>query len=77
MSRPTPAAHRRWIVATLLGVAMAVAATELPDADFLEYLGSWEEEESDWLALAVTDGIIELDVEAEASVEPEEEEDEG
>ncbi len=46
-------------------MALAVAATELPDTDFLEYLGTWEEEESDWLALAVTEGLIDYEVEAE------------
>jgi hypothetical protein len=50
----------------LAGVAMATAAAlpapaaaaepgeEAPDAAFLEYLGSWEEKDSDWIALART-----------------------
>lgn len=34
----------------LVGIAGPVAAAddELPDLDFLEYLGSWEESDEDW-----------------------------
>lgn len=33
----------------LLGTGLALAADEeLPDLDFLEYLGSWEETDEDW-----------------------------
>lgn len=36
--------------ALLLASGVALAADdELPDAEFLEYLGSWEESEEDWL----------------------------
>lgn len=43
---------------TALGGAIGVVvADELPDADLLEYLGSWDDstEEQDWYLLAVDD----------------------
>ena len=47
----------------LLGANLAPAADEeLPDPDFLEYLGSWEEADEDWLL---------FDVPARAEVEEE------
>ena len=33
-------------------LAAASTAEELPDADFLEYLGSWEETDAEWIAIA-------------------------
>lgn len=34
----------------LMGASLALAADEeLPDPDFLEYLGTWEESDEDWL----------------------------
>ena len=34
----------------LLGAGLALATDEeLPDPDFLEYLGTWEETDEDWL----------------------------
>jgi hypothetical protein len=34
----------------LMGAGLALAAEdELPDPDFLEYLGAWEESDEDWL----------------------------
>jgi len=33
----------------LLGSAVLAAEDKLPDEDFLEYLGSWEESDEDWL----------------------------
>lgn len=42
-----------WLTALLLGTAGMVAADEeLPEMDFLEYLGMWEESDEEWLALA-------------------------
>ena len=34
-----------------LGAAAALAEDELPDMEFLEYLGSWEESDEDWLVV--------------------------
>ena len=38
----------------LMGCSGMVVAeeTDLPDLEFLEYLGSWEESEEDWVLLA-------------------------
>ena len=34
----------------LMGASLVLAADEeLPDPDFLEYLGTWEESDEDWL----------------------------
>jgi hypothetical protein len=34
----------------LLGMSLALAdEEEMPDPDFLEYLGTWEESDEDWL----------------------------
>jgi len=34
----------------LLGCSLVLAADdEIPDAEFLEYLGTWEESDEDWL----------------------------
>jgi len=38
----------RIILALLAGVAVASAEPELPDAELLEFLGSWEGEDSEW-----------------------------
>ena len=46
-----------WLLAitTLVAAGLTVAQEEnTPDLDFLEYLGSWEEAEEDWVLL--TDG---------------------
>lgn len=57
------------LVAT--GVAVAVRAQEdEPDLGFLEYLGSWEETDEEWLIVAGLEG--ELDDEDEASDQDEE-----
>ena len=38
------------IGAMLLGCSLVLAADdEIPDAEFLEYLGLWEESDEDWL----------------------------
>lgn len=37
------------VAALLLGFSpLPIAADELPDEDFLEYLGSWEASDEDW-----------------------------
>jgi hypothetical protein len=58
------ASGARLLARGLAGMAMVTAAAlpapaaepgeEAPDAAFLEYLGSWEEDDSDWIALART-----------------------
>ena len=41
---------RTAIVTLLLGCGLVLAADEeLPELEFLEYLGSWEESDEDWL----------------------------
>ena len=38
------------LVGLLLGCGLVLAADEeLPDLEFLEYLGSWEESDEEWL----------------------------
>ena len=41
----------------MLGVCGVVLAAdnELPEADFLEYLGSWEESDDEWMLFAIDD----------------------
>ncbi len=53
-NRLTMLADRKfWLTVMLLGTAGVVAADEeLPDMEFLEYLGMWEESDEEWLALA-------------------------
>jgi hypothetical protein len=70
----------------LWGVAFCAAATvladaqdeELPDAEFLEYLGLWEESDEEWLRLdeeevAVNDQRSDPVPEGEESTETEDE----
>ena len=46
----------------LLGFCGVLAATEdaTPDAAFLEYLGSWEESDEDWLLVRNRDNLREV-----------------
>lgn len=37
------------LVSVLLGCGTAQADEEVPDAEFLEYLGLWAESDEDWL----------------------------
>jgi hypothetical protein len=53
----------RWLVAVSGGLALSVAqaqdpreAGEAPDLDFLEYLGTWQASDEEWLALSAWDG---------------------
>jgi hypothetical protein len=47
-------------IAVLLGLfgcsGVVMADDEQPDLEFLEYLGSWEESDEDWLLFDVRDG---------------------
>ncbi len=56
----------------LLGCSLVLAADEeIPDPDFLEYLGSWEESDEDWLLF---DEPVTADVEERSDPVPEGEE---
>ncbi len=58
--------------ALLLGCSIVLAADEeIPDADFLEYLGMWEESDEDWV---IFDETVTADVEERSDPEPEGEE---
>ena len=64
-----------WLTALLLGTAGMVAADEeLPEMDFLEYLGMWEESDEEWLALAEDDVLLASDSEERIDPAPEGEE---
>ena len=66
-----------WVTVLLLGTAGMVAADEeLPDMDFLEYLGMWEESDEEWLALADDDVLLASDSEERIDPAPEGEESE-
>jgi len=47
----------------LLGVCGVVLAADnnLPEADFLEYLGSWEDSDDEWLLFDVEDETLAAD----------------
>jgi hypothetical protein len=66
-------ARRASVVATLLlGCSLVLAADEeLPDPEFLEYLGSWEESDADWL---IFDEPVTADAEERSDPVPEGEE---
>lgn len=66
----------------VLGCGLVPAADDdVPDAEFLEYLGSWEESDEEWLVFeseqtadaARTDERSDPEPEAEASTETEDE----
>ncbi len=59
--------------AAVLPAPAAERGEEAPDAAFLEYLGSWEEDDSDWIALA---GTAPEDAERRAAPAEEREQDE-
>jgi len=47
----------RWLMLVLVAVSSTMAMADTPPAgDFLEYLGSWEEGDEDWLAVAEWSG---------------------
>jgi hypothetical protein len=53
-NRQPEAAFKVAILWGLLGCSGIVAADDevMPDIEFLEYLGSWEESDEDWVVLA-------------------------
>ena len=58
------------VSALLLGCSLALAADEeVPDPDFLEYLGMWEESDEDWILLAAEaeEPVAQNDEETEAA----------
>ena len=60
------------IAALLLGCSLVLAADdEIPDAEFLEYLGIWEESDKDWM---IFDEPITADVKKRSDPAPEGEE---
>lgn len=44
----------RWLVAACGGLSLIAGQAQeaSPDLDFLEYLGTWQESDEDWLAVA-------------------------
>ena len=53
----------RLTVAVACGLFISAGVTaaedeEMPDMDFLEYLGSWEESDEDWLILKDTETVV-------------------
>ncbi len=69
-------ANRRiGLAALLLGTAGLVAADdELPEMEFLEYLGMWEETDEEWLALEDDEVLLASDSEERIDPAPEGEE---
>jgi len=63
-------ASRPAVIATLLlGCSLVLAADEeIPDPDFLEYLGLWEESDEDWL---IFDETVTADAEERSDPVPE------
>ncbi len=67
--------RRIWLGALLLGTAGMVAADdELPDMEFLEYLGMWEESDDEWLALEDDEVLLASDSEERIDPAPDGEE---
>ncbi len=67
--------RRIWLGALLLGTAGLVAADdELPDMEFLEYLGMWEESDDEWLALEDDEVLLASDSEERIDPAPDGEE---
>jgi len=62
----------------MLGTPVLGVEAEMPDAEFLEYLGMWEESDEDWLlvdeeTMAENDERTDPDPESEESVENQDE----
>ncbi|MDJ0909285.1 MAG: hypothetical protein QNI99_08820 [Woeseiaceae bacterium] len=67
--------RRIWLGALLLGTAGLVAADdELPEMEFLEYLGMWEESDDEWLALEDDEVLLASDSEERIDPAPDGEE---
>lgn len=43
------------VICGLLGGSVAAEEVEAPELEFLEYLGSWEESDEDWLLFKTVD----------------------
>ena len=54
----------------------AQADEEKPDLDFLEYLGSWQESDEEWLAVAEWEGAGQVKDDARAATQRKDDEDE-
>ncbi|MDH4109808.1 MAG: hypothetical protein OEW35_16090 [Gammaproteobacteria bacterium] len=63
----------RSLVAVLIGLAAltATADEEQPDIEFLEYLGSWEQDDAEWLLFDVSGETKDVDTPAAAEGEKE------
>ena len=73
MQKPTVMSVRRTaaVGALLLGCSVVLAADEeLPDPDFLEYLGMWEESDEEWV---IFNEPFAADREDESDSEPDDE----
>jgi hypothetical protein len=57
------AQSRLILLAAAAGLAASAAAQEegAPDLSFLEYLGSWQESDEEWLLIAAMEGELETD----------------
>jgi hypothetical protein len=49
------AALRLAVICSLLGGGVKAEEEEAPELEFLEYLGSWEESDEDWLLFKAVD----------------------
>lgn len=67
---------RTFLPSILLGVCGTVLAAdnELPEAEFLEYLGSWEESDEEWLLFDLDDEQIAADADERIDPAPQREE---
>ena len=54
----------------------AQAEEDAPDLDFLEYLGSWQESDEEWLAVAEWEGAGQVKEDTRAATERKDDEDE-
>jgi len=72
------AQSRLILLAAAAGLAASAAAQEdgVPDLSFLEYLGSWQESDEEWLLIAAMEGELETDQQAVETEEDGEEADE-
>lgn len=72
------AQSRLILLVVTAGLAASAAAQEdgAPDLSFLEYLGSWQESDEEWLLIAAMEGELETDDEAAETEEDGEQADE-
>ena len=61
------------LVLGVCGIVLA-ADNDLPEAEFLEYLGSWEESDDEWLLFDIDDEQIAADAEERIDPAPQREE---